>query len=70
MPQNTIGVDIAKLWVDIWHPKTGHQRLDNTAPALHAFAQQSAQEKGFVVFEATGGCERPLMRALDAAHCA
>ena len=64
--QNYIGVDIAKDWIDSFDPQTGkNQRIKTTKRALNAFAKQCAGKQ--VVFEASGGYERPLMQVLDSA---
>ncbi|NRA86180.1 MAG: IS110 family transposase [Rhizobiales bacterium] len=64
MAQKYIGVDIAKNWIDIFFPETGeHRRIDTTSAKLRCFVKET---KGHVVvFEASGGYERPLMDILD-----
>ena len=63
MTQDIIGVDIAKNWIDIHRLSTGQgKRLATTRPALLRFAAQAGDV--LVVFEASGGYERPLMEAL------
>lgn len=66
MPQDVIGVDIAKDWIDVFFLSTGRaERVQMRAAGLRAFA---ARARGaLVVFEASGGYERPLAEALDAA---
>ena len=66
-----IGVDIAKDWIDVHIPSTGAQRRIRTKPkALARFAMDAAATGALTVFEASGGYERPLMKALDAAGAA
>ena len=63
MTQDIIGVDIAKDWIDIHRLSTGQsKRLVTTRSALARFAAQVGDV--LVVFEASGGYERPLMKAL------
>ncbi|OYW88023.1 MAG: IS110 family transposase [Hyphomonas sp. 34-62-18] len=69
MPQNVIGVDIAKDWIDTHCLDSGRPgRLEMTPRALKAFARRCAG--ALVVFEASGGYERPLAEALGAAGVA
>tara|TARA_B100001179_G_scaffold217347_1_gene189120 strand:- start:324 stop:1253 length:930 start_codon:yes stop_codon:yes gene_type:complete len=64
MPENYIGVDVAKDWVDVFDPDTGiGQRIDTEK--LAEFAR--ANTNRLVVAEASGGYERPLIAALEAA---
>ena len=65
MPQNVIGVDVAKAWIDV-HSLASRKdrRIKMTAQALRAFARTI--DGALVVFEASGGYERPLAEALDA----
>lgn len=66
MPQNVIGVDVAKEWIDVHCSASRQDRRINAAPrALKAFAESVGES--FVVFEASGGYDRPLREALDAA---
>jgi len=61
---NYIGVDVAKDWIDIYHPDTKkHQRVKTMPQHLHVFAKTC--KNALVVFEASGGYERPLMDALE-----
>ena len=64
--QNILGVDVAKDWIDTCDLASGRTARIETSPrALAAFAGQLP--KGvLVVFEASGGYERPLMEALEA----
>lgn len=69
MPQNVIGVDIAKDWFDTFCLERGAaRRLEMTPKALKAFARAASGR--LVVFEASGGYERPLAEALGAAGVA
>lgn len=63
LPREVLGVDVAKDWIDIFALSTGgRQRVATTKAALAAFAR--AAVGAFVVFEASGGYERPLAAAL------
>ena len=67
MPQDVIGVDIAKDWIDIFTLSSGRaRRIPSTRAALRRFAMQAQGTR--VVFEASGGYERPLAEALAAAN--
>lgn len=69
MPQDVIGVDVAKQWIDVFHLSSGrHARFETTRTALRRFARQASG--ALVVCEATGGYERPLVDALAAAGVA
>lgn len=69
MPQNVIGVDIAKDWIDTHCLDSGRAgRLEMSPRALKAFARRCGG--ALVVFEASGGYERPLAEALGAAGVA
>jgi len=69
LPQDFIGVDIAKDWIDVFHLATGRcERIATTGPALARFAR--AARGALVVFEASGGYERPLAEALARAGVA
>lgn len=64
-----IGVDVAQDWVDIADTLGCGRRIDNTPEALSAWiATLDPQRIGLVAFEPTGGLERPLRKALAAAH--
>lgn len=66
--QSYLGVDVAKDWIDVFDPVSNTaRRIATTARALKAFA---ARLSGIVVFEASGGYERPLVDALEAAGVA
>lgn len=63
LPQDVIGVDVARDWLDSFTLSTGrHRRLDPGPQGLARFAQEA--EGALVVFEASGGYERPLAQAL------
>ena len=66
LPQDVIGVDIAKDWIDVFFLSTGRaERVPMATAELRAFA---ARARGaLVVFEASGGYEHPLAEALGAA---
>lgn len=63
LPQNFIGVDVAKDWIDVFCFSTRkRERIVTTKPALARFAR--AARGCLVVLEASGGYERPLTEAL------
>jgi transposase len=63
LPQDIIGVDIAKCWIDTYTLSTRkHERILVTKQALARFAR--AAKGTLVVVEASGGYERPLTEAL------
>jgi transposase len=63
LPQDVIGVDIARDWIDVFRLSTGqHQRVATAGPALARFAR--AAKGALVVLEASGGYERPVAAAL------
>lgn len=64
--QNILGVDVARDWIDTCDLASGRIRHIETAPrVLKAFAAKLPRD-GLVVFEASGGYERPLVEALEA----
>ncbi len=66
LPQDVLGVDVAKDWIDVFILSTGRrQRIATTKAALARFAGTIAD--ALVVFEASGGYERPLAAALTQA---
>ena len=68
MHRNVLGVDVVGDWIDVFDASTNRSvcvRNDN----LETFATGLAPD-AFVVFEATGGYERPLMGTLEAAGVA
>ena len=66
LPQDVMGVDIAKDWIDVFFLSARRaERVPMATAELRAFA---ARARGaLVVFEASGGYEHPLAEALDAA---
>lgn len=63
LPQDFIGVDIAKDWIDVFRLFTGRrERIASTGPALARFARTARGT--LVILEASGGYERPLAEAL------
>lgn len=62
-----IGVDVAKDWLDVHHPGRGARRIDNAPTAARAVAKACATEGAWVIFEASGGDDRLLREALEAA---
>lgn len=63
LPQDFIGVDIAKDWIDVFHLATAkRERIATTGAALARFARTA--RGALVVLEASGGYERPLAEAL------
>ena len=66
LPQDVIGVDIAKDWIDVFFLSARRaERVPMATAELRAFA---ARARGaLVVFEDSGGDEHPLAEALDAA---
>jgi transposase len=65
--QNILGVDVAKDWIDTCDLASGRTARIETSPrVLAAFASQLPRDT-FVVFEASGGYERPLAEALEEA---
>lgn len=68
--QNPLGVDVAKGWIDTCDLASGQTaRIETTACALAGFADHLPKDT-FVIFEASGGYERPLIEALEAARIA
>lgn len=64
-----IGVDVAQDWVDIADTAGGVRRIGNAPDALIGWISTlDPQRIGLVAFEPTGGLERPLRKALAAAH--
>ena len=63
LPQDVIGVDVAKGWIDTFTLSTQkHERIATTKQALARFAR--AAKDALVICEASGGYERPLTEAL------
>ncbi|RWR31235.1 transposase [Sinirhodobacter populi] len=68
MDQIYTGVDVAKAWLDIYHPTRGAKRIENTLPSVRNFARSAARERVWVIFEASGGYDRMLRDGLEAAR--
>lgn len=68
MQEVYVGVDVAKDWLDIHHPRRGARRIDNAPAALKAFSATCAREGAWIVFEASGGYDHLLLAALKAAQ--
>ena len=67
MAQVIFGVDVAKGWIDAQRRGGKPERIAMEEAALCGFAERAAREGAKVVFEATGGYDRPLAAALAAA---
>jgi transposase len=63
-----IGIDVAKAHLDLFHPVTGHHRIDNTGAAIEQWLQPLTGTDPFIVFEATGGYDWVLRCALGQAR--
>jgi hypothetical protein len=50
-----VGIDVAKGWLDVYHPGRGARRIDNTPAAARDFAAACARQSVWIVFEASGG---------------
>jgi len=68
MQEIFVGVDVAKDWLDSHHPQLGESRIANEPKALRVFAAACAKEGVWVIFEASGGYDRRLRAALEAAN--
>jgi transposase len=67
MTNNCVGVDVSRGWIDTFCAVTKvHDHLKMEPAALDAFAAKLSGKGILVVLEATGGCERPLLKALCA----
>lgn len=65
LPQDVIGVDVSKAWIDCHRLSTGAAwRVEATRRELRRFACEAVG--ALVVFEASGGYERALAEALEA----
>jgi transposase len=65
LPRNVLGVDVAGDWIDVFDA-SNNRSIRVTNDNLETFATGLAPD-AFVVLEATGGYERPLMDALEKA---
>lgn len=62
--QNFIGVDIAKRWIDVYHADTrNYARIAVDGKALPGFVKKLSRN-AHLIFEASGGYERPLQDML------
>lgn len=68
MQEVFIGVDVAKDWLDVHHPRCGARRIANAPAAVRRFAAACAREDAWIIFEASGGYDRLLREALEAAE--
>lgn len=68
MHQTYLGVDVSKDRLDIYHPRLGSRQCANDPKAIRALVAQVRREGLWVVFEATGGYDRALREALEAAE--
>lgn len=67
MEHSHIGIDVAKLWLDIHHPSRAPRRIDSSPSATRAFTRAVAKEGARVIVEASGGYDQGLREALEAA---
>lgn len=66
MPQIVIGCDLSRAWLDVHSLPGGRtSRIENTSAGIAAWAAE-IEPSALVVFEATSGCDGPLMAALAA----
>lgn len=64
MPRNHIGLDLSKARLDIHDPRTGRDSAcPNTAAGIRRFLAR-LEPDDMLVFEATSGCDRTLLRLL------
>lgn len=68
MQEVFVGVDVAKDWLDVHHPDRGAHRIDNAPARVRTFAADCAKKGAWVIFEASGGYDRLLREALEAAN--
>src|ERR1700754_3549824 len=70
LPRHVFGVDVAGHWIDICDPSVDEvRRIANEPRSLRALVRGLPQG-AFLVMEASGGCERALMEALERADVA
>ena len=67
---DVVGVDVSKGWIDVFDPREGSARVACASEELSRLARGWARRGALVVFEATGGYDRPLRDALVAAGAA
>lgn len=66
-----IGVDVSMETLDVCDPRTGRTSIvAMSEPELLGFARQMTEDDVIVVFEATGGYDHPLAKALSSAGAA
>lgn len=64
MPQIVIGCDLSRAWLDVHSLPGGRtSRIENTSAGIAAWAAE-IDRTSLVVFEATSGCDGPLIAAL------
>lgn len=68
MQEVFVGVDVAKDWLDVHHPRHGNRRISNAPAVVRTFAATCAKEGAWIIFEASGGYDRILREALEAAE--
>ena len=67
MHQLYLGVDVSKDRLDVFHPSLGASQIVNEAKAIRALVRTARRDGLWVIFEATGGYDRALREALEAA---
>jgi transposase len=67
LPPVSIGIDVAKHHLDLFHPDLGPQQIANTPEALQAWIARLPSRHVLVVFEATGHYDAALRQALTEA---
>ena len=67
LPPVSIGIDVAKHHLDLFHPDLGPQQIANTLEALQAWIARLPSRHVLVVFEATGHYDAALRQALTEA---
>lgn len=67
LPPVSIGIDVAKHHLDLFHPELGPQQIANTPEALQAWIARLPSRHVLVVFEATGHYDAALRQALTEA---
>jgi transposase len=67
LPPVSIGIDVAKHHLDLFHPHLGPQQIANTPEALQAWIARLPSRHVLVVFEATGHYDAALRQVLTEA---
>ena len=67
MHQLYLGVDVSKDRLDVFHPSLGPSQVVNEAKAIRVLVRTARRGGFWVIFEATGGYDRTLREALEAA---